>query len=276
MGGKKAHAIHHHWKWMDNNWTHKVVSGNTILFAGYDWPAIRRGRQVYTEVFAPCHALSMMTFNHFEAFMTKEEIKKLAASYDIVESDYWVPEHQVPDQGTGEYLARPGLVTDLLPKPFPNVFAAAASNNGKAPPDMRLISYAVEGASDYIFSLITGYNWGTHEEYLGYPPWMPELKAGLSFNPYYKGGVIAMPPPLSDGILDYEDGTPATTSQMAYDVCNFLQWETELEFDEKRAALLKAVWTVGAMSVLMHHYAQKQFSWHIYKRITYRYWKKSW
>jgi len=276
MGGKKAHPYKRQWHWMDNDWTHNYLSGNSIMFSGYDWPAIRRGRQVYTEVFAPCHPISVMTFNHFEAFMTKEEIKKLAASYDIVETDYWLPEHIIADQATGEYTPRPGVGTDLLPKPFPNSFAAAAANNGKAPPDMRLLAYGVEGASDYIFSLITGYNWGTHEDYLGVPPWLPPMKAGLSFNPYYKGGIIAMPNPLSDGMLEYEDGTPATISQMAYDVCNFIQWETEIEFDEKRAVLLKAGLTMNAMLLLLLHWGQKMYSWHLYKRVTYRYWKKTW
>lgn len=43
-----------------------------------------------------------------------------------------------------------------------------------------------------------------------------------------------MPPPLSDGMVDYEDGTPATVSQMAKDVVNFLRWTAESEYDDRR------------------------------------------
>ena len=35
--------------------------------------------------------------------------------------------------------------------------------------------------------------------------------------------------PLYDGSVEYEDGTPATASQMAKDVTTFLQWSSEPE-----------------------------------------------
>ena len=34
--------------------------------------------------------------------------------------------------------------------------------------------------------------------------------------------IIGMPRQLRDGLLDYEDGTPASTPQMANDVANFI------------------------------------------------------
>lgn len=34
--------------------------------------------------------------------------------------------------------------------------------------------------------------------------------------------IIGMPRQLHDGLIDYEDGTPASTPQMANDVSNFL------------------------------------------------------
>lgn len=34
--------------------------------------------------------------------------------------------------------------------------------------------------------------------------------------------IIGMPRQLYDGLLDYEDGTPASTPQMANDVANFI------------------------------------------------------
>ena len=40
----------------------------------------------------------------------------------------------------------------------------------------------------------------------------------LCHSRYFPGGAIGMPPPIQPGALEYEDGTPATPSQMAKDV----------------------------------------------------------
>ena len=39
---------------------------------------------------------------------------------------------------------------------------------------------------------------------------------------------------LYDGLVEYEDGTPATTSQMAKDVVEFLNWSAEPEMDDRK------------------------------------------
>ena len=39
---------------------------------------------------------------------------------------------------------------------------------------------------------------------------------------------------LYDGLVEYEDGTPATTSQMAKDVVEFLNWSAEPEMDQRK------------------------------------------
>ena len=257
MGGgghKQAHPPHRHWAWRD--WT------GYGAFVGYDWPAIRRGRQVYTEVFAPCHSLTSLTFNHFQAFMTKEEIRALAETYEITDPE--------PDRGTGAYIVRKGRSTDPLPKPFPNQAAAAASNNGAVPPDLRLATYSFEGGEDYIFSLLTGYKWG---EYMEIPPWL-NIKPGQFFNPYFKGCVLSMPPPLSDGLLDYEDGTPATVSQMAKDVVSFLKWVSDPDHEEKRIHWARATTTAILMNIGIQHWCARQVNWRAFLRVNYRYWKK--
>ena len=43
-----------------------------------------------------------------------------------------------------------------------------------------------------------------------------------NFNPYFPGGAIGMGAPLYNEIIEYDDGTPATQSQLAKDVCTFL------------------------------------------------------
>jgi ubiquinol-cytochrome c reductase cytochrome c1 subunit len=51
---------------------------------------------------------------------------------------------------------------------------------------------------------------------------------------YFPGGGIAMARVLYDGLVEYEDGTPANTSQMAKDVTNFLAWTSEPEHDQRK------------------------------------------
>ena len=258
MGGKKAHPIHRDWYWNHDD--------PLELWHGLDWPSVRRGRQVYTEVFAPCHSLGKLTFAHFQAFMTREEIKKLASQYEVVDA--------IPDM-EGNPLKRPGKSTDELPAPYPNQRAAQFANGGAEPPDLMMAHFGKEGGVDYIFSLITGYNWGNGNLGIEIPPFAPELKPGQFWNPYFKGCVLAMPPPLSDGMLEFEDGTPATTSQMAKDVCNFLRWSAEYEYDARRIGFWKSFISIGLFWVTFCHMAQKHWSQLAYQRWTYRYWKKT-
>ena len=259
MGGKKAHPVKRQWYWE----LHDPLG----MWRSLDWPAVRRGRQVYSEVFAPCHPLGKLTFNHFQAFMTREEIKKLASLYEVIE--------QEPD-AEGNLLPREGKPTDTLPAPYPNQKAARFANNGAEPPDLQTAVFGKEDGPDYIFSLITGYAWGRDDELLPIPPFVAQLKPGQFFNPYMKGCVISMPPPLADGMIEYEDGTPATSSQMAKDVVNFLRWSAETEFDDRRVIFWKSISTWTLFTVVLFHFCQQGFSWRYYQRLTFKYWKKIW
>jgi hypothetical protein len=51
---------------------------------------------------------------------------------------------------------------------------------------------------------------------------------------YFPGGGIAMARVLFDGMVEYDDKTPATTSQMAKDVVTFLAWAAEPEHDDRK------------------------------------------
>lgn len=85
---------------------------------------------------------------------------------------------------------------------------------------------ARHGGADYIFSLLTGYP----DE----PPAGAKVAAGLNFNPYFPGTGIAMARVLFDDLVEYEDETPASTSQMAKDVVEFLNWAAEPEMDQRK------------------------------------------
>ena len=62
---------------------------------------------------------------------------------------------------------------------------------------------------------------------------------------------------LYDGLVEYEDGTPATTSQMAKDVVEFLNWAAEPEMDERKkmgVATILVTSVLFALSVWVKRY----------------------
>jgi ubiquinol-cytochrome c reductase cytochrome c1 subunit len=86
-----------------------------------------------------------------------------------------------------------------------------------------------------------------------------EVREGLNYNPYFPGGAIAMARVLFDGLVEYEDGTPATTTQMAKDVSTFLNWAAEPEHDERKKMGMKA--TVMLTGLLALSLWLKRFKW---------------
>merc|ERR1712122_336214 len=129
-----------------------------------------------------------------------------------------------PDEN-GEMFERPGKLSDYFPRPYPNDAAAAAANNGAIPPDLSYITLARHGGEDYVYHLLTSYC---------DPPAGVELREGQHFNPYFQGGAIGMAPPLYNEVIEYDDGTPATQSQLAKDVCTFLVWAGSPEHDMRK------------------------------------------
>ena len=99
------------------------------------------------------------------------------------------------------------------------------------------------GGPNYVYSLLTGY-----EEL----PAHEEAKEGLSYNPYFPGHWIAMAPPLTDDTVEYEDGTPATTDQMAHDVTAFLSWTAEPGMIKHKVFGIKAMIMLSILALLTY------------------------
>ncbi|KAM7187134.1 hypothetical protein V8F33_011392 [Rhypophila sp. PSN 637] len=194
---------------------------------------LRRGFQVYREVCASCHSLNRIPYRTLVgAVLTVDEAKALAE-----ENEY---DTEPNDQG--EIEKRPGKLSDYLPAPYKNDEAARFANNGALPPDLSLIVKARHGGCDYIFSLLTGYP----EE----PPAGAQVGEGLNFNPYFPGTGIAMARVLYDGLVEYEDETPASTSQMAKDVTEFLNWAAEPEMDDRKRMGMKVLVVTSVLFAL--------------------------
>lgn len=199
----------------------------------FDHSSIRRGYQVYREVCAACHSMDRVAWRTMVGVShTNPEVRAMAEEFEYDDE---------PDE-QGNPKKRPGKLADYIPGPYPNEQAARAANQGALPPDLSLIVKARHGGPDYIFSLLTGYP----EE----PPAGVVLPPGANYNPYFPGGSIAMGRVLFDDLVEYEDGTPATTSQMAKDVTTFLHWCSEPEHDERKRLGLKAVIVLSSLYLL--------------------------
>ena len=194
---------------------------------------LRRGFQVYREVCMSCHSLSRVPYRAFVGtILTVDEAKAMAEEneYDSEPND------------EGEIEKRPGKLSDYIPAPYKNDEAARAANNGALPPDLSLIIKGRHGGCNYVFSLLTGYP----EE----PPAGAQVGAGLNFNPYFPGTGIAMARVLYDGLVEYEDETPASTSQMAKDVVEFLNWAAEPEMDDRKRMGVKVLTVTAVLTAL--------------------------
>jgi len=211
-------------------------------FKTYDHQALRRGFQVYREVCAACHSLHRIPYRSLVGnILTVDEAKAMAE-----ENEY---EGEPDDQG--EPTTRPGKLSDYMPSPYKNDEAARAANNGALPPDLSLMIKARHGGCDYVFSLLTGYP----ED----PPAGAVVQSGLNFNPYFPGTGIAMARVLYDGLVEYEDDTPATSSQMAKDVVEFLNWAAEPEADIRK----KMGWKIISVSFILFGLSvwMKRYKW---------------
>eukprot|EP01087_Luapelamoeba_hula_P014099 TRINITY_DN407_c0_g1_i1.p1 TRINITY_DN407_c0_g1~~TRINITY_DN407_c0_g1_i1.p1 ORF type:complete len:292 (-),score=48.92 TRINITY_DN407_c0_g1_i1:283-1158(-) len=211
----------------------------------FDHASIRRGHQVYSEVCSACHSVSLLAYrNLVDVAYTEDEAKEWAAKVEVEDG---------PDE-EGEMFTRPGKLADYMPKAYKNEAAARAANNGAYPPDLSLMVKARPGAENYLFQLITGYR----EKPAGV-----KVREGLHWNPYFAGGAIAMPPPLMPDMLEYEDGTPATVSQMAKDVTTFLCWAAEPEHDDRKKMGMKALFILTLAAVPTLYY--KRLKWSVLK-----------
>lgn len=78
------------------------------------------------------------------------------------------------------------------------------------------------------------------------PPFGHEVPEGRYFNPYHHHMIIGMPRQLYDGMLKYEDGTPASTPQLAHDVSSFLDFIENHHLPDVKLQIIM-IWTLIAL-----------------------------
>lgn len=211
------------------------------LFGTFDPASAQRGFQVYTEVCAACHSMSLLSYRHLSQLgFSEEEVKAIAAAVEVTAG---------PNED-GDMFERPGIPADRFISPFPNPQAAAASNNGKVPPDLSLMTKARIGGADYVYGLLTGYE----DAPSGF-----EMPEGGTYNKYFPGHVIAMAAPLDDEAVEYTDGTKPTLAQHAKDVTTFMAWAAEPEMEARKRMGIKVLLFLLILTGML--YAVKRKVW---------------
>ena len=213
------------------DWSFKGVTGK------FDRASLQRGYQVYTEVCASCHSMNLVSYRNLGdpggPEFSVEQVKAIAANFEVEDGP----------NSDGEMFTRPGRPSDKFVSPYPNVQAATAANGGAYPPDMSVLVKARKGGSDYIYSLLMGY-----ED----PPAGFELEEGVYYNKYMDGKKIKMSNPLSDGIVTYADGTQTTQAQMAKDVTTFLTWTAEPHLETRHKMGVKVIIFLTIFTLLVY------------------------
>ena len=207
------------------------------IFGKFDRGSLQRGYQVYTEVCAACHSMKYVSYRNLAEKggpeFSVEQAKAIAASFEVTDGP----------NADGEMFTRPGKLSDKFVMPYENVKAAQAANGGAYPPDMSVLVKARGGGANYIYSLLQGY-----ED----PPIGIKLDEGVHYNKYMYGNKIKMANPLSDGLVEYADGTNASVEQMSKDVTTFLMWTAEPHLEARHRMGFKAVVYLIILTILVY------------------------
>ena len=219
---------------------HQIWSFDGV-FGTFDRGAAQRGFQVYKGICSVCHSLNQLYYRNLEEIgFTPDEVKAIAAEVQVTDG----PNDQ------GEMYQRPGKPSDRFKAPFANEQAARAANNGALPPDLSLIVKARAGGPDYAYAILTGFQ----DAPAGF-----KMSQGMYYNKAFPGHQIAMPPPLTEDAVTYDDGTKAAVPQMAHDVVTFLTWAAEPDLEARHRVGVKVILYLLALTGLL--YAVKRRVW---------------
>jgi ubiquinol-cytochrome c reductase cytochrome c1 subunit len=239
------------------------------LLGSFHAGQLQRGFKVYSEVCARCHGVKRLSFRNLVQpggpEFPEAGVKSLAADKYQVDAE---PNDQ------GKVLKRPAILADHIPSPYRNEQEARASQPGGAlPPDLSLITKArgieshapfymvplamlrdvlsayQEGGADYVYAYLTGFK---------EPPTGTKVPDGMNYNEAFPAPhFTAMPNPLVEGLVKYDDGTPGTVDNYARDVTAFLAWAGDPGLTErKRLGLLVMLYLL--ITAILFYFAKRR------------------
>ena len=215
------------------------------LFGKFDRASLQRGYQVYTEVCASCHSMKLLSYRNLAEKggpeFSEDQAKAIASNFELRDGP----------NSDGEMFTRSAKLSDKFVKPYQNIEEAKALNGGAYPPDMSVLVKARSGGADYIYSVLLGYD---------DPPSDVTIDDGVYYNTYMTGNKIMMSKPLSEGLVEYTDGTKATEEQMAKDVTTFLAWAAEPHLEARHRIGFKAILYLIILTILAYFSMKKIWS----------------
>lgn len=187
------------------SWTTDGIRGD------WDREQLLRGYQVATEVCMSCHSFKYISHRNLKDIgITEDKAKAMAAALDL------------------------GLNDPMLSIMSPE---DAKESYGKEVPDLSVMTKARNNGANYVHALLTHYV--DSETFMTEDGKQIIAGDGQYLNKVFPGYLIAMPSPLSEDLVEYEDGTAATVEQMSKDVTAFLTWTGDPLFvDKKRLGIM--------------------------------------
>ena len=201
-----------------HQWSFQGLTGT------FDKASIQRGYKVYREVCAGCHSMKLLYYRDLlDIGFSEDEVKAISSEYTVIDGP----------NDEGEMFERPARPADRFVSPYLNDNEARANNNGAYPPDLSVITKAKKDGVNYIYNLLLGYK----DE----PPAGITIGEGMYYNEFMDGNQIAMPQPLYDESVDYDDGTDNNIEQLSEDLTTFLKWAAEPELEVRKNLGIKVI-----------------------------------
>jgi ubiquinol-cytochrome c reductase cytochrome c1 subunit len=207
-------------------------------FGRFDRLQLQRGLQVYTEVCSACHGMQHVPIRSLSEpggpALPEDQVRAYAAQFDIF------------DPALDD--TRPRTPNDHFPmssmETAPDLSLMAKARAGFSGPYGLGLNQLFRGIGgpEYMYSLLVGYTGEDKEE------------AGSVFygNTAFPGGWIAMPQPLSDGQVEFADGSPNDLHSLSEDVSAFLMWAAEPKMMARKQAGFTAVVFLTVLAVLLY------------------------
>ncbi|WP_137701190.1 cytochrome c1 [Marimonas lutisalis] len=207
-------------------------------FGKFDQNQLQRGLKVYTEVCAACHGLQYVPLRTLGdeggPHYSEAEVRAYAANFEVFDPEL---EDFRPAKPTDHFPANTAAGAPDLSL----MAKARAGFHGPAGTGLNQLFKGM-GGPEYITSILTGYTGKEKEE------------AGTIFyeNTAFPGGWIAMAPPLSDEMVEFDDGHSNSLHHMSEDVSAFLMWAAEPKMMARKQAGFIGVLMLTILSVLLY------------------------
>jgi cytochrome c1 len=238
------------------HWDHQGIFGK------FDPATLKRGAKVAIDVCMGCHSIKYIKYDHLRSLGYSEaEVKDFAAANDKTKKD--------------------PMISGLSP-------TDANDSYGIEPPDLSLMTKARKGYEDYTYAILVGYlseeEAGKVEAAIADEKLSPEeitdlagalhmdphqpkkieeavkrIQNGSIFNKYFPGHFFAMPQPIADGAVEFEDGAKNDLHHLAKDVTAFLAWAAEPTQEQRKSTGMLVMLYLVVLTALL--YAVKRRVW---------------